>query len=188
MRKGKFYDVDQNSDDWFKMRSGKLTSSKLSVVMANHGGGFTASAKRYACNIAIEQITGMPILNGYTNSHMKRGHEQEPIARDLYEKVFFCAVTNGGFFDAGFIGCSPDGLVDKDGAIEIKSVIPSTHYDTIVRGTYDPCYKWQLLSNLKYSGRKWIDFVSFCADFPIDKQLFVHRIYRRKCYPKIQDY
>ena len=107
---------------------------------------------------------------------MERGHEQEPIARMLYEETTFCDVSNGGFFDCGDYGDSPDGLINGDGVIEIKSVIAPTHYATLLRGSFDPAYRWQLVGHLDCTGRDWVDFVSYCADFPDDKQLIVHRV------------
>ena len=172
----KFHDVDQNSDEWYEMRGGKLTSSKLGVVMASFGKAFGEPAKKYAANIAIEQITGVAIPSDYTNSHMERGHEQEPLARMLYEESTFTDVDNGGFFGSDFIGCSPDGLVADDGVIEIKSVVATTHFATVKRQALDPSYKWQCIGNLKFTGREWIDFISYCQVFPQGKQLFVHRL------------
>lgn len=173
-----FFDVEQNSDQWFEMRAGKLTSSKLGTIMANFGKAFGDPAKKYAVNIAIEQITGNPIPSSYQNEHMQRGHEQEPIARMLYESETFCAVENGGFFGSEFVGCSPDGMVSDCGVIEIKSVIAPVHYASIRRQSLDPAYRWQCIGNLKFTGREWLDFVSYCAEFPADKQLFTHRIER----------
>ena len=175
----KFHDIQQNTDEWFLLRAGKLTGSKFGTIMAKYGKPFGEPAKKYAVNIAIEQITGNPIPSGYSNAHMERGHEQEPIARDLYEQENFTDVSNGGFFESDFVGMSPDGLIDDDGVIEIKSVIPSVHYANIKRGSVDPAYKWQCIGNLKFCGRDWLDFISFCADFPVDKQLFVHRIRKK---------
>lgn len=174
-----FIDVTQNTDEWHGLRAGKLTSSKLGTVMANYGKSFGETAKKYAVNIAIEQIKGVPMESGYQNEHMQRGHEQEPIARMLYEDITYCDVSNGGFFDAGFIGCSPDGLVGGDGVIEIKCVIPSVQFSNVKRGKVDPAYFWQCVGNLKFTGRDWLDFVSYCSEFPEEKQLFTHRIYAK---------
>ena len=173
----KFIDVEQNTDEWFGLRAMKLTSSKLGTIMANYGKAFGDPAKKYAINIAIEQITGRPIASTFTNAHMERGHEQEPAARMLYEDETFCDVTNGGFFDSEFIGCSPDGLVYEDGAIEIKSVIAPVHYANLKRQDIDPAYKWQCIGNLKFTGRDWLDFVSYCEEFPVEKRLFIKRLY-----------
>ena len=35
-----FIDIDQNTDEWFALRGGRLTSSKLGVVMANYSKAF----------------------------------------------------------------------------------------------------------------------------------------------------
>jgi len=172
-----YHDIAQNTDEWLDMRIGKITGSTCSKMMANFGKAFGEPAKKAAVQIAVEQLTGKRSnSDGYSNAHMDRGHEQEPIARSLYEDKFFVDVDNGGFFDCGFSGCSPDGLVGNDGIIEIKSVISSVHYANIKRGNVDPAYKWQIYFNLLKTEREWIDFVSYCADFPPDKQLYVFRV------------
>lgn len=171
-----FHDILQNNDTWLLMRSGKATGSAIAKIMANYGKAFGDPAKKLAANIAVEQLTGKNIRSTYSNDHMQRGHEQEPVARMLYEETYFCDVENGGFFDNGFTGCSPDGLVDDNGSIEIKSVIASVQYATLKRGAYDPAYKWQLNFNLKETGRDWIDYVSFCQEFPDNRKLIVYRM------------
>ena len=217
-----FHDIEQNTDSWLDLRSGKVTGSAISKIMAaprdliivlvskgsyaiadmktkklfakrytnkvdadnalinlkksDLSKSFGEPAKQLAIDIALAQVTGKAQDNNYSNEHMERGHEQEPIARQRYEEGYFCDVLNGGFFDNGFTGCSPDGLVGEDGVIEIKSVIPSVQYKTVKRGTFDPAYRWQLIFNLRETGRSWIDYISFCMDFPENKKLFVQRI------------
>ena len=173
-----FHDVEQNTEAWEDLRAGKITSSPLGKVMANEGAAFGKPAIDYAVSICIERMTGRKLSGGFSNSHTDRGHAQEPLARMAYEDQTFSEVSNGGFFDLGDIGCSPDGLVYGDGLIEIKSVIPSVHYANLSRQSFDPTYKWQLFANLKFTQREWIDFISFCEDFPEEKQLYVCRIYR----------
>jgi hypothetical protein len=168
-----FHDIKQNTEEWLQLRCGKLTGSNFGKIMANQGAAFGDEARKLAVNIAAERITGTPILCNFRSNHMERGHQQEPVARSLYEQQTFTTVQNGGFFDCGKIGCSPDGLVDQDGIIEIKSVIATTHFETISRQSFDPAYKWQLIGNLYHTQRAWIDFISYCADFPADRQLFI---------------
>ena len=175
-----WHDVQQNGEVWDGLRVGKATASNFATFMANDGKDFGDPAKRYALQIALERITGVKAEHSFSNGHMERGHEQEPIARMLYEDQNFVSVTNGGFFDLGQYGDSPDGLVGSDGVIEIKSVIASTHYATIQRATFDPSYKWQLVGHIDCTGRDWVDFVSYCSDFPIASQLVVYRTYRDK--------
>lgn len=171
-------DIEQNTDEWLDLRIAKVTGSAIGKIMANYGKSFGEPAKKAAITIAREMVTGKrSMIEGYSNAHMERGHEQEPVARALYEDFNFIDVTNGGFYDNGLTGCSPDGLVGDNGVIEIKSVIDTTHFATMKRNSFDPAYKWQLFFNLKESGREWIDFVSYCADFPENTRLFTHRIF-----------
>lgn len=172
-----FHDVPQNSDAWQALRCGKATASNFACFMANDGKAFGEPARRYALQIALERITGVKADSSFSNAHMDRGHEQEPIARLLYEEMNFIDVSNGGFFDCGEYGDSPDGL-PGDGVLEIKSVIAPTHYATLQRRSFDPAYKWQLIGHLDCTGRDWVDFASYCADFPAHNQLIVYRVNR----------
>lgn len=174
-----WHDVAQNTEEWFAMRVGKIGGSSIGSIMANYGKAFGEPAKKLAAKLAIERVTGISHENSYTNVHMERGHEQEPIARFLYESTYFVDVTNGGYFSEGNIGVSPDGLVHDNGVIEIKSVLSHIQMKTIKRNKYDSSYKWQLFFNLKVAEREWIDYVSFCAEFPEGKRLFVYRLYSK---------
>jgi hypothetical protein len=181
-----FHDVPQNSEAWAALRLGKATASNFGAFMANAGGAFGEPAKRYALQLALERLTGIKAEHSFSNEHMERGHEQEPVARMMYEEETFSDVTNGGFFDCGEYGDSPDGLVGFDGVVEIKSVIAPTHYATIKRGSFDPAYRWQLVGHLDCTGRQWVDFISYCSDFPADKQLFVSRLSREEVAAEIE--
>lgn len=181
-----FHDVAQNTDEWMALRLGKVTCSNFGCFMANYGAAFGEPAKKYALQIALEIDTGRKAEYSFSNEHTERGHEQEPVARMLYEQEYFTDVSNGGFFDCGDYGDSPDGLVNEDGVVEIKSVIAPTHYATLRRGSFDPAYRWQLVGHLDCTGRDWVDFISYCADFREDRQLIVHRLHREDCLEEIE--
>lgn len=175
-----FHDIQQNTPEWEALRVGRVGGSSIGKIMANYGKAFGQPALDLAVRVANEQLTGESAECGYSNAHMERGHEQEPVARAMYEDECFCDVSNGGFFSMGeSIGVSPDGLVYEDGLIEIKSVIETVHFSNKKRGSFDPSYKWQLFFNLKVTGREWIDFVSYCSTFPEGKRLYVHRTYSK---------
>lgn len=179
-------DVEQNTAEWFELRAGRVGGSSIGTIMANYGRAFGDPAHKLAISIAIEQITGEPLPSSYTNSHMERGHQQEPIARMLYEEEYFCDVSNGGYFiSCEDEGVSPDGLVSDDGMIEIKCVEKHIHFATVKRGKPDPKYKWQLPFNLSRTGRTWIDYVSFCSEFPVGKRLFVYRLHWHEIWPEL---
>lgn len=182
----KFHDVQQNTDEWQALRLGKATASQFGTFMANYGKEFGEPAKRYALQIALERLTGKKAEHGFSNEHMERGHEQEPVARMLYAEETFCDVLNGGFFDCGHHGDSPDGLIGKDGVVEFKSVIAPVHYANIQRGNYDPSYKWQLVGHLDCTRRDWVDFASYCSDFPEESRLCVYRLHREQCEDELR--
>jgi hypothetical protein len=182
----RFHDVAQNSDEWMELRLGKPTCSMFGTFMANYGKAFGEPAKREALRIALERLTGKRAEHAFSNDHTERGHEQEPIARMLYAEERFADVLNGGFFDCGDYGDSPDGRIGERGLIEIKAVIASTHYDNMQRGSFDPAYKWQLVGHLDCTDRAWVDFVSFCSDFPRESQLCVYRLHREECADELK--
>lgn len=181
-----FHDVEQNTPEWEELRLGKATASSFGLFMANYGKAFGEPAKDYALRIALERLTGRKAEYSFKNEHMERGHAQEPIARMLYEERYFVDVTNGGFFCHGTHGDSPDGLIGTDGVYEGKAVIATTHYATIRRGSFDPAYRWQLIGHLDCTSRQWVDFASYCSDFPEDKQLVVYRLHRDECQQELQ--
>lgn len=170
-----WHDVEQNTDTWLGLRMGKATASAFGCFMANDGKAFGDPAKRYALQIALERTTGRKAEFSFSGDHTERGHEQEPVARMLYEAEHFVDVTNGGFFDWGSYGDSPDGLIGTDGVLEIKSVTAGVHYATLRRGSFDPAYRWQLVGHLDCTGRDWVDFASYCSEFPEASQLLVYR-------------
>jgi hypothetical protein len=173
-----FHDVRQWTDEWFNLRLGKCTSSNFACIMANNGKAFWDPAKRYAQKLALERVTGRREEESYSNALMERGNELEPLARVLYSQETMSDVENGWFFSEWDIGDSPDWLVGEDGCIEIKSVIPATHWERIEKGSFDSAYKWQIHGHMMLSGRKWCDFVSFCPEFPENKQLHIFRVER----------
>lgn len=173
-------DIDQNTDEWLDLRAGKVTGSSIGKVMANYGKAFGDPAKKLAAKLALERVTGKRVEeNNFTNSHMERGHEQEPIARRKYEEREFVEVLNGGFFDNNKTGSSPDGRVSPDGIIEIKCVIYHVHLSVIKRNSYDPKYKWQYFFNIREAGADWLDFISYCSDFPKHNDLAVFRVEKK---------
>ena len=164
----------QGSPEWFEVRCGMATASHFSDVMAYDCKKWGDGAKKYAMRTAVEGITKNPIPT-YSNKNMEMGVEFEPIARDLYEEDQIVSVEQVGFMEYGKCGASTDGLVGKDGMIEIKSVLYNTMFKNIEKG-YDSTYFWQMQGNMWIYNRKWCDFVSYANSFPEGKQLHVCRV------------
>jgi len=175
-----FVNVRQNTEEWFQLRLGKITSSNFDKIMANEGKAFGQPAIEYAEKVALEIVTGeRDESSSFKNGYMERGNDLEPVAKELYEIERFCEVSNGGFniSDCEKFGDSPDGNVGKNGCIEIKSVIPKTQWKRIKKGGIDLSYKWQIQGHLLLGKKEWCDFVSYCPEMPENKRLHIERVY-----------
>lgn len=174
--------IEQRTDEWFAARAGKATGSEMSKIMAHYGKPFGRPALALAERLAAERISGSPILEaGFANQNMTNGIILEPVAIRLYEETTFSTVTNGGFFNNGTHGASPDGLVGEEGVIEVKCGIASVHEERRKRWGIDSCYKWQTAHELNsaiISGgkAKWLDFVSYCHELEYPKNIIVFRV------------
>jgi hypothetical protein len=172
-------DVQQNTENWFQLRVGKITSSNFSKIMANEDKAFGDPAKKYAQKVALEIVTQKRDgTDSFKNAYMDRGNDLEPVARELYEIETFCEVTNGGFNVNGKFGDSPDGNVGKKGCIEIKCVVANTHWERLKRGGFDTSYKWQIHGHIWLGEKQWCDYVSYCPEMPESKRLYIYRVER----------
>ena len=170
--------IEQNTDEWFELRRGKITSSNFSKIMANQGKAFGNPAIQYAMRTAIESKTNVNIET-FQNEWMERGTELQQDATEAYQMQTFQDVLPGGFCEVGRFGASSDGLVG-DGLIEIKCVKYNTHFERLVKGGYDTAYQWQIRGQMWLYDVPWCDFVSYCPDFPFNKQLYIFRVERDK--------
>ena len=175
--------VEQKSDEWFKLRLGKVTASRISDVIAEIKTGEAKARADYRVELICERLSGQP-LEGYTNAHMERGIQLEPFARAWYEanKEF---VKQVGFVQHPTIemsGASPDGLVGEDGMIEIKCPKINTHITTMLDGRVPTKYIPQMQWQMACTGRQWNDFVSYCPEMPTDLQMFIKRLPRDDAY------
>ena len=119
--------------------------------------------------LTAERLTGFTEPT-FTSDDMYRGREDEPRARDLYSEHHAPATVVGFMVrdDWGFpIGYSPDGLVGDEGLIEIKSRLQKNHLATVLADKVPADNMAQLQCGLLVSGRKWIDYVSYCGGMPL---------------------
>lgn len=179
MSEPQVYNMLQGTDEWLAIRCGLLTASNVGKLFTGKGApSFAAGTKTYALEKAAERVTQYVEPVFYTST-MARGHRDEEIARDLYSDHY------GKVHEVGFItkqvsnddgvatlGYSPDGLVGTDGLIEIKSRAQKYQLQTFVSGEVPAEYMWQIQTGLLVTGRKWLDFLSFCGGMA----MFVKRV------------
>ncbi len=166
--------TDQRSDEWFKLRVGSIGGSSIADAVA---GGSGATRKKLLYKLAGEILSGEK-QEGYTNDHMLRGIEQEPEARNLYSLMTGFEVEEVGMVrHSDYKHYSPDGLVNPNGKIEIKCVIPSVQIETILQNKVPATYRKQIQWGLDICEREWCDFVSY-SPLIIDQQIFIIRVER----------
>ena len=173
-----YKDIIQGSPEWDQLRLGRATASNFGKVLAKGDG---KSRMTYMEELVTEFDEGVPTEHICTK-HMKAGTEKEPLARRCYEQVNSCKVDEVGFIVLNdFVGGSPDGLVGKDGIIEIKCPLSSTHVETILSEKMPTKHIPQVQGLLWVTGRQWCDFISFDPKV-LSRPIFCIRIERDKDY------
>jgi predicted phage-related endonuclease len=177
----KFHIVEhpQRSPEWFLARSGRLTGSRASDMLAKIKTGEAAARRDYRLQLTAERLTGMPQENDFINAAMQWGIDQEPFAFAAYESVTGEMVRRTGFIcaDELMVGCSLDGdISDFEGIIELKCPKTATHLTYLRAGSMPSQYVPQVTHNLWVTGAKWCDFASFDPRLPKQLQLFKVRV------------
>lgn len=170
------HNFEQGSDEWYNIRLGKITASKIKDVLAKGQGKTRDMYMRELCS---EILTGLKD-DGYTNAAMDFGKETEENALNAYSLVTDLEVESVGFVEheSGRMGCSPDGLVGEDGLIEIKCPKTTTHIQTVIDDKVPTPYIKQMQFQLFITGKKWVDFVSFDPRLHVNKRIFIKRVER----------
>jgi putative phage-type endonuclease len=170
--------MEQQSNEWFTARLGKVTASRVADVIAKTKTGYSASRDNYMAQLICERLTGQK-GESFTNPAMQHGVDTEPLARSAYENARSLLVKEVGFINHPRIemsGASPDGLVADDGLVEIKCPNTATHIDTLLSGKVPTKYITQMQWQMLCCQRKWCDFVSFDNRLPEHLQLFVQEV------------
>jgi len=167
--------LEQGSNEWLEARRGMLTASVIGqlITPSTMKVADNPKSRSIVAELAAERISGFTD-DHYASDDMMRGHDVEPLAIKAYEKFTGNPVTTLGFMvreELEFkLGCSPDGLVDDDGMIEIKSRQPKKHVLTVLADAVPPENIAQCQAALFVSGRDWLHYVSYSGGlelFPI---------------------
>ncbi|SEM06251.1 lambda exonuclease family protein [Halomonas daqiaonensis] len=169
--------LEQGTPEWHAARLGIVTMSELKTLLVKGKGpsGFGAGALSYMHQLIGERITGEPSDVFQGNGHTQRGHELEPVARELYQEATgLPRLEQVGIILNHGVGYSPDCLVDSRGLVEIKTKLPKYQIELLLEGELPQEHVAQCQGGLWVSEREWIDFVSYWPGMP----LFVKRAYR----------
>ena len=154
--------LEQGSTEWKQARAGRVTASRAKDARDRLKSGAPSGKQiAYACQVALERVSGAPADMTFENWQMREGHVQEPIARAAYESRTGNLVDEVGAFatDDDLFLYSPDGLIDDDGLLEVKTLFSPERIMAIVGNGDTSDFEDQCMFGLWLTGRKWIDLV-----------------------------
>ena len=177
-----YIDCEQLGAEWHQLHLGRATASHAADILNFTLKGDEGSKRRdYRAQKVAEILTGQLQSEGYVSPEMQWGIDHEGDARRAY------ALGKGLFVEQiGFVignndrtGCSPDGLVGRDGLLEVKCPKTSTHlkwmFDARIPDEYLPQCRFALMV---CQDRQWVDFVSYDPRLPLRYRMFTVRLMR----------
>jgi hypothetical protein len=173
--------------EWIDVRAGKFTASRASEFLADSrtkGEVIGDSCKTLCHRVMAEQTGWREERNIYMEfASIRRGLVFEPIARKLAEEKLGETITECGFVEDDLFGCSPDGLIMKDGkinaVIEIKCPEPMAFYKQLMDCAKEE-YKRQMQFAMNVCDCPRAYFVLFCPE--VSDQVYVLRYTRGIAY------
>ena len=168
-------DLIQGSPEWFAVRNGKITASKLGDLMRVTKYGESTYKTRLRMELAIERLTGKSASPNFMNQAMKDGVEREPDARKLFEAITGKEVAECGSFDHPDIvntSASPDGLIrGEDAVLELKCPTHITHAKNLLSEKMPKNYEYQVQWQIACTESEYAYFASYHPDFPKELRL-----------------
>ena len=171
--------TEQNTKEWFDARCGKLGASDLSRALKMLKKGESSKDREdYKAELIAEMLSGNPTEH-YVSPAMDWGRENERIARAEYTFQTGIEVEQTGWVLHPTMdrwGCSPDGLCEADGGLEIKCPNTATHIKWIRDGVVPEQHRDQMYGCMIVCERKWWDFASYDPRLPERFRLFIRRL------------
>jgi len=158
--------MEQRSKEWFDMRKGRFTASRISELMGVRGLGKTGET--YAFEMACELVYGIDEEENFISHDMQRGIALEPLAFRKFtelKEMEFKSVKEAYFMPLGDnAGASPDGLIDDNGNLEIKCPRPNKFFRLVALGEseIDKTYLDQMQMQMLCSNSDYTSFFNYC--------------------------
>ncbi len=173
------HNVEQQSEEWFALRKQHPLTASNAQAIGNNGKGLET-----LCWEKMAEKYSSAEKEQFTSKDCDRGNELEPQARELYMLETGNSVETVGFITNEKVstvgGASPDGLVDKDGLLEIKAFADTKHFKAVIdfkkTKTFEieSQYVWQMQMQMLFTGRKWCDFLAYNPNYA--QSLLIQRI------------
>lgn len=179
--------MKQRTDEWREARKGRITASRMSVVLMDPA---TLTHRDYVHKLVFDMEGVDDHLDDRENAPwFREGEYFEGRARGAYAWKHGVDVVEVGFIvhpKLECIGCSPDGLVGEDGGVELKYRKSLRTFDKAVKSGLNGAREHaQVQGCLWVTDRQWWDYVNFWCDEDSDvERLHVLRVERDDEYIK----
>ena len=123
--------MEQNSEEWFEWRKGKITGSKAKGIIVKRGnqekvGFYDAIAERLMVEVPTDDPDELPLARG----HRLEVEALEQFEEHTGEKVKSdCGVWVSD--DSDYLTLSPDGEISATKAVEVKCLKPGLHIQAL---------------------------------------------------------
>lgn len=178
--------MSERSQEWYRLRLGKVTASELVRLRTEAGRLSYAKQLRREFEILKRLEDGEDIVLGpsFTSAATDWGIQTEPLALAEWEYRHDTDLEHPLFVlhpDYDFIGCSPDGLTpDGKGGAEAKCPWDETiHRHTLVAGMPEK-HVPQVNGEMWVCLLDWCDFISYDPRAPLTMQYYEQRVHREE--------
>lgn len=170
-------DFNQRSDEWFAYKLGKFGSTDAATIASFDNPRTKGKGLETLCFEKVsEKLTGK-FNSEYTNEAMQNGNDLESLARSAIELEYGEPIEQCGIIEMNeHVLCSPDGLVNSKGLIEIKCPTNRVFVEYLYNKLIDPKYIAQMQFQMMVSDRQWVDYAVFNPNF--EKALVIARVER----------
>lgn len=173
--------IDQGSNEWFYLRLGKVTGTRMKQLMAD-------SNMPLVDELIGEKLSEQIDDDGYVSPEMERGKALEGLAVQAYQAERNVTVERVGFIQSErwpLLGMSPDGIIGPIGGVETKCPSSKKHIQYIRQNQLPNDHKWQVIVPFLINpDLQWWDFVSFDPRIS-QRPLFIHRTNREDILAEI---
>ena len=162
--------LEQNSDQWYEFRRGKITGSKLKDIIVKRG-----TSKKIGFYQLIADKLG--VVEDDSEDDRQRGHDLEAEAVAKFEEETKLTTKQDGMWlssESDDIAISPDRVVSKTEALEVKCPKAARHIQTKLENVVPDEYLDQIMQYfIVNKNLKQVHYVSYC---PKVTQRPYHRI------------
>ncbi len=179
----KIVHLEQNSPEWFEFRRGKITGSKLKDIIVKRGN----SKKIGFYQLVADKLGAVDD----DEDDRQRGHDLEAEAVAKFEEQTGLKTSADGMWlssESDDIAISPDRVVSKSEALEVKCPKAARHIQTVIENVIPDEYLDQVMQYFIVNKRlKQVHYVSYCPKV-IQRPYHLIAVEREPYEEKIEQY